>query len=279
MNGGDFWAIIGKERYSIRLDEGELLYANADVHPPLYIYQDERFRWLHFGSNAVQSVMALGKDSHQLVLPYAIFLHAFLLFKASISSALIVGSGGGSIGRFLRHHFDEAAIYAIESNRLVVQQAKTFFNVSDAVFQMNVADACSVAFGDIVTSSDVVIVDLFDADKIPACLYSAEFYCQCANVLDDDGVLAANVVVDSAEAFTKILATIRSQFQQNTLCVPVPDHKNIIILAFKRKPMDLSLSALYDRAASLSPRFNLDLATTVDEMAKVNPKNGDVFIM
>jgi len=279
MQQGDFWAVIGKERHHIKFDQGELLYANDNSHPPLYICENNRFRWLHFGSNAVQSVMVLGANSHQLVLPYTIFLQSFLLFNTAIGSALILGSGGGSVGRFLRYHFSAADIHAIESNHLVAQQAETFFNVSDSVCQMKIADACSMSLKDVIPAADVVIVDLFGADALPKCLYSAPFYRQCADVLSEDGMLAANIVVDNAEAFTEILANIRAQFEQCTLCIPVPDHKNIIILAFKRKPGSLRLSWLYDKAEHLSRRFNLDFAAIIDEMSKVNPKRDDVLIM
>ncbi|NOZ51938.1 MAG: hypothetical protein GXP08_02160 [Gammaproteobacteria bacterium] len=279
MQNSDFWAVIGGDTYKIKNDGGLLVYEDASAQPPLYIRENDHIRWLHFGSNAVQSAVLLGRDRHQLVLPCTIFLQSFLLFKESITSALIVGSGGGSVARFLRYHFNAAAIHAVELNHLVAQQAKAFFYLSDSVCQVSIADACTATLAEFTTAADVVIVDLFDANAIPSCLYSSDFYLQCAEVLGDAGILVANVVVDDEKAFTSILAKVRHQFQQRTLCVPVPDHKNIIILAFKQKPRHLNRVALDDIAVRLSPYFDLDLALIIDEIFKVNPKKDGVLIM
>ena len=78
----------------------------------LEVIDDDITRTLYFGSRAKQSSMLLAHPT-VLVLTYTQAMLAALLFQPAPRSALVIGLGGGSLPKFLFHHFPDCQVRAV----------------------------------------------------------------------------------------------------------------------------------------------------------------------
>src|SRR5688572_5636343 len=68
---------------------------------------------------------------HELVLPYTKALAASVVFRPQPRRVLIVGLGGGALPAFLRKHFPEAHVTAVELDPAVIDVARRFFGFKE----------------------------------------------------------------------------------------------------------------------------------------------------
>jgi spermidine synthase len=149
-------------------------------------------RTLEFTPGDIQSEMLLARPD-ALVLDYARAMMAFALFVPRPRHIIMVGLGGGSLAKFCYRHFPHTRITVIELRRDVIALREQFrVPPDDARFRVLHADAVDV-IASLHGSADVLLVDGFDADGLPAQLGSASFYAACHRALADGGVAAANI--------------------------------------------------------------------------------------
>ena len=95
---------------------------------------------------------------------------------------------------------------------------------------------------------DVLLVDGFNADGLPAELGSRSFYEACRRRLSDDGMLVANLVTDEPD-FHRYLRSLREVFGNAvTLAPSEASEHNVTILAWKGGDGVPSLMTMFDRA-------------------------------
>ena len=94
------------------------------------ISEKDGVRYLHLGSSTVQSAMRLG-DPVELVLSYTRAMMGFLLFVPEPSRVAMIGLGGGSLPKFVRHHMPAARISVVENNPSVIAAARSHFEVPE----------------------------------------------------------------------------------------------------------------------------------------------------
>ena len=87
-------------------------------------------RSLHLGSSTVQSAMRIS-DPIELVLSYTQAMMGFLLFTPEPARVAMIGLGGGSLPKFVRHHMPTTRIIVVESNPRVISAARSFFEVPE----------------------------------------------------------------------------------------------------------------------------------------------------
>ena len=149
-------------------------------------------RTLTFAAGDVQSEMRLSTP-WALVLAYSRAMMCFALFVPSPRHIVMVGLGGGSLAKFCYRHFPAARITVIELRADVIALRGQFgIPPDDARFNVIHADATRwlAAHPGI---ADVLVLDGFDADGLPAALGSAAFYRDCRRTLRDNGVLVTNI--------------------------------------------------------------------------------------
>ena len=102
---------------------------------------DDGFRILRFERwGARQTVVKLGDPDH-LELPYARAVPIAFVFVEEPASALVIGLGGGTIPSFLRKHFPDMKIDAVDIDPAVVEVAKSHFGFrEDAKMRAHVED-------------------------------------------------------------------------------------------------------------------------------------------
>src|SRR5512136_1411225 len=92
------------------------------------VYISEKFgvRTLHIGSDTVQSAMRIARPL-DLEVVYTRSMMAFLLFNPQPQNVHMIGLGGGSLAKFVYHHFPAARVTAVEVNPQVVAIARQYF--------------------------------------------------------------------------------------------------------------------------------------------------------
>jgi spermidine synthase len=110
---------------------------------------------------------------------------------------------------------------------------------------------------------DVLLVDGYDADGLPAELGSRTFYEACRRRLSDDGILVANLVTDEPD-FHRYLRSLREVFANAVTLAPSEGSQhNVTVFAWKDDADGLpSLAAMLDRARGLAAGHAVNLHAT-----------------
>jgi spermidine synthase len=222
-------------------------------------------RSLRFGAGeGRQSVVKIGDPRH-LELPYARVLPASLAFAQNPESLLVLGLGGGTLPAFFHSHFPKIRIDVVELDPGVVGVAKEFCGfIEDARMRVHVGDA-----RDFVEAScggyDMIILDCFDSNFIPAHLTTLEFLRNVRQALAPKGIAVANVWGrGSNRLYAHMLLTYRAAFKDlYILDVPEPGTKIFVALT-RRKQMTRDKLLALARKIARRRDFTYDLS---DEIA------------
>ena len=260
---------------------GALLFACANPEgvifegPSLFgsIYVEDSakgLRTLMFERNgARQSVVKLGDPDH-LELSYARTVLAGLPLAGKMHRVLVLGLGGGSLPMFLHHNFPEALIEVVEIDPAVVSVAKQFFDVrEDEGLRIRLGDARSFVEASAPGFYDLIIVDAFGANSVPAHLSTREFILALRRAVVPEGVVIGNLWRRPFNAaYDSMVLTYLSVFEQN-IVLDVPADVNSIVLALPRKA-PINREILADMAGELarSRKFRVDLANIVNTAFK-----------
>lgn len=254
----------------MEFDPGELLYLRRSAFQSIEVSQSNGLRLLRTDRRAVQSALDLARPE-RLVLPYMQAMLSGLLFQAPPDSVLLLGLGGGDLMRFLLHHLPQSTLHAVEIDSTMVEVARNWFALPESgKISVQVEDAAAY-LGQSRRHYDLLLVDIYGGEQLPTLFFDEAFYQHCHERLRDSGMLALNLLTDDAGSFRDILQRLRARFDRNTLCLTVPGHLNVIVLAFKQRPTGLSKPALSARAMQLWQRFGLDFDAGITELFSTNP--------
>jgi spermidine synthase len=207
--------------------------AAAPPAPPL-VTTSGKLRTLAFAEGELQSAMLLS-DPDRLVLAYCRAIMAFALFVPRPRHIVLVGLGGGSLAKFCYRYFPQARISVIELRADVIAlRAQFAVPEDDQRFQVIHADA-SVWLAGQRDCADVLVVDGFDRDGLPAALGSARFYGDCRRALHDGGVLVANIFSYDPQ-YPGMLARLELMFDARVCRFEGVAGNNRILFAVKAAP-------------------------------------------
>lgn len=241
------------------------------------VYEQGQRRWLSFGDEGVQSIIDL-EDAAVLVSPVCRAMLAVLLFIPAPRQALLLGAGGATLARYLQNH--RAAIQGdcVEVSSAVAEIADKYFQCpgKNQGWRMIVADArehieqCQRYY-------DLVFLDIGDEGVSPAWLFEPLFLGQCRKTLRRGGALVINIIQESAEKFASALWNIRQTFDLRTVCLSVPEHRNILVFAFNGVPQHSDLETLERRIPHLTDQWGLEFQQFWQRMKELNPRNSGIF--
>lgn len=207
------------------------------------------------------------------------YLLAEMLFVPPPQKVLLLGLGGGDLLRFFDCHFPLCSVTAMELDPVIVKVAKEFFHLPAESVRFSLAVGNALTFYEqISTSQDLIFLDVFQDAHLPAEFSEMAFFLQCKQALSEKGCLAINLIPKDAADFTGTLARLRVVFDKFTLCLTVPQHQNIIILAFNERPADLSRAALEKKATQLLG-LGVDFSAVIDDLFVTNPTINDELII
>lgn len=205
-------------------------------HVKPFVDESHRGKALHFSMYEIQSRMKI-EDPDALDLEYTRTMMAVLLFNAQPDSIGMIGLGGGSLAKFCYRHLPKSCIQVVEINPHVIALRDEFHVPADD-------ERFSIVRGDgayfvrhCPNRFDVLFVDGFDSDGLPARLSSQPFYENCRESLHSDGIMVANLH-PAHRHYGIQLERIHRSFNDAVLVVDDGERGNSIVFACRGPGFD-----------------------------------------
>ncbi len=252
-----------EEIYELRPDQSQLLYSERINDQLIEVREFKRYRWLQIGGRSIQSLMDVNLPS-QIMVPSDKAMMTALLFFPKPQQLLNIGLGGGLFERFFAATFPELKITSLESDETVIRLSKEFFFISEESPIIN--DSAEYFLAKRNASCDIILCDIFTAEKHPGCLYEKEFYANASYCLNRTGIFALNLIPDSEEDVVAIVIAMKNNFHHISL-LEVAGHSNIILFASQCKLLDrVNLEV---EADALFKRTRLDLTDVPQRLTRL----------
>ena len=207
-------------------------------------------------------------------MPAARAMNSWLLFKESIDQGLIIGLGGGSLARYLLHHFSECRLKAVEYRASVVRIARSHFGLPlEPRLKVIVDDGAHFVRNHVHTHSgqySLILVDAFDVDGLANSVASIGFFDACKTLLSTDGMLLINLWATEKTVSGACVQWLQAAFKDKLLVLPVRNRGNMIVLAFNSGTPRYTMKNLKQKAAELESRYQLEFPLFLKDIAKHN---------
>lgn len=229
------------------------------------IREKDGLRTLHFDSDRVQGAMRIAQP-YELALEYTREMMACLLMRDASRfprNILLIGLGAGSQAKFLYRHCPQAHLTAVEISPRVVDAAGEHFElpVDPARLEIVIGDGCEY----IQTTDkifDLILVDGFNEHAHPGDLNTLPFYSACRARLNEQGLLAVNLI-GLSHGYKGGYAHIETAFDQRAVLFPKCKSGNTIAFAATGEAIDVSLEELKERARAFEALTGLALLPSI----------------
>jgi len=232
---------------------------------PIDISEQAGVRYLHFGSLWIQGAMRIARPWH-LELDYTKEMMACLLLREGVRfprRVLLIGLGAASLTKFLYRHYPLAQLTVVEIEPDVVAAARQFFKLPDDPLRINIVIGDGARFVEEYDKQfDLILVDGFDENARAGELDTLPFYENCHRRLNDNGILAVNLLGRS-RGYKASFERIREAFGDRALVFPSCDSGNVIAFAARGKPIRIALDDLKEEAERLKQKTDLNLLPTL----------------
>jgi len=226
---------------------------------------------------ARQSVVKPGDPDH-LELSYTRAAFVGLALCEEPRRVLVVGLGGGTLPTFLRKHYPNAAIDVAEIDPDVVDVAKKFFGFrEDERMRVHVGDGRAFIEDVRQPQYDMIFLDAFGAESVPAHLTTQEFLQAVRRAVKPNGVVIGNVWGPfSNRLYASMLRTYQETFDEVLVMDVFGDFNNIFFALPRKQRLSRSELALAARKISAAKQFRFDLGDLVEYgFFHANEKNQD----
>ena len=231
-------------------------------------------RSLHFGTYPRQSTMSLAKP-HSLKLTYTQSMMACLLLNPAPRRALVIGLGGGSLTKFLLHHFPNCYVDVIEFRQDVIDVAHKYFQLPRDEPRLRIVkgdgydELQSIYFaGD--AEYDLVLADAYDHEGMADTVRGQAFFDACAGVLTEVGVLSVNLWGSDRALFNQSMSRINRSFNNQSMILPVENKGNVIGLASRRTLSTADLKRLRPKVMQMELNLAINLPKSLDDLIRQN---------
>ena len=222
--------------------------------------EGNNLRALRFGRDGVRQSLVKLDDPEHLALAYTAVALTGLTLCAEPRRFLVIGLGGGSLPRFLRHHYPEATIDAVDINPEVAIAAITQLGFrEDPAMRIHIADGRKF-IENVRKPYDAVFLDAYGADSVPLHLTTREFMDAVRRATRSDGVVVGNVWQNSSRPpYAAIVSTYRASFD-TFYVLRVRGTGNRILLAAPHRN-NIEPNELIEKGRQISARkkFRFDL--------------------
>jgi spermidine synthase len=242
---------------------------------PIDISEQDGVRFLHFGSTWVQGAMRIARPWN-LELEYTREMMASLLMRDEARwprRVLLIGLGAASLTKFLYRYRPEAHLTIVEIEPAVVAAARHFFKLpeDDKRIHMVIGDGAEFVLG---TNKkyDLILVDGFNEHAHPGQLNSLPFYQACRSRLNDQGIMAVNLL-GLCKGVLGGFAHIHTAFDDRALLFPSCESGNTIAFATEGEPVDIDLDVLTEKALAFKEETGLNLLPTLTRLVPACANN------
>ncbi len=202
-----------------------------DETPQPYVRDALDTRSLRFSMSAIQSRMHLLRPD-ALELEYTRIVMGWLMLRPAAERLAMIGLGGGSIAKFCRRYLPHTSMVVVEIDARVIALREAFCVPPDGA-RFRIVEGDGAAF---IASTeerfDVLVVDGFDAEGMPAALGTQRFYDNCFDVLSVDGLFVVNLHAGHPQHAVYVDRIARS-FGQRLLRVEDRAGSNAVVFAAK----------------------------------------------
>ncbi|NQZ53969.1 MAG: spermidine synthase [Piscirickettsiaceae bacterium] len=231
-------------------------------------------RSMHFGTFPRQSSMSL-RTPHTLELSYTESMMACLLLNPTPERVLVIGLGGGSLVKFLLHHFPHCHIDVVEYRQDVVKVAHAYFNVpeNDPRLNIHIADGylfVQQRYYQADADYDLLLVDAYDHIGMSASIGVQAFFDACAGVLTSRGVMSINLWGSDKPLFNQTMTRINQSFEGRTMTLPVENKGNVIGLAMMKTITHAALKKMKKPVEQQEINFNINLPKSLRGLMRQN---------
>jgi spermidine synthase len=233
------------------------------------IWDEDGRRSLWFDDLILQSEIDLEDPAH-LPNPVNRAMLANLVFAPPPRHVLLAGCGGGAIGRWFAAVSPQTRGTAVELSPTVARLARTYFDfpAEGGNWQLVVADIRTYVLQDS-TRYDFILVDLEQEQATPDWVTEPAFLGACRQRLADDGILLLNLLTGDAAATGAALFRLRCEFGPETLVLALPEHDNLLALAFSGNTPPLPAAA---QLVDASRRWGIDFQALGPLFARIAPE-------
>lgn len=192
---------------------------------------------------------------------------------------LFVGLGGGAMPTFTRRVRPDLRIVAAEIDPAIVRVAQDWFGFrqDDRMHAMAV-DGRALIENRSAGTFDVVLLDAFSDDEIPASLTTVEFLTAVHRSLNPGGVVVSNLWTGNP-LYASMVATYRTVFG-DVVALRVPGRPQVILLAAGDRALDVA--TLHAAAARLHQRAPAGLSFDLPSLVRdhwFRPESTDARVL
>ncbi len=255
--------------------ERQLLFSQQDTDLTVRVWQEGDRRWLDFDDTVIQSEIILDQPE---TLPLALNRHmlAGCLFVEQPRTILLAGTGGGATARYLSHRFPMVSGDAVELSPLICDVARDYFEFPQGEEWQLHAQDINQYVAECQQLYDQIIIDIAEEQLTPDWIAEREFLQHCRGLLTEQGHIAVNVLVNDGSALMHFLSAIRAVFNGMTVCMSVPEHRNIVVFAYNSEP-EFDKFAITEKLQDLEQNWGLEFNDFYQQMLKDNPKESGVL--
>ncbi|MDE2388254.1 MAG: fused MFS/spermidine synthase [Betaproteobacteria bacterium] len=248
---------------------------------PIDIREEAGVRTLHFGSDWIQGAMRIARP-WRLELDYTREMMASLLLRDDTRfprNALLIGLGAASLTKFLYRYYPSAKLTVVEIEPRVVAAARQFFKLPDDPLRLNIVIADGAHYiAERNKTYDLILVDGYDADAHPGELNMLPFYQMCRARLNDNGIIAVNLLGRS-HGYQASLERIKTAFDGRALAFPSCDSGNVIALAATGEKVEIPLTELKEQVLELKEKTGLNLLPTLTRLEQAKSCLGGILMI
>lgn len=171
--------------------QGEIIHHTRDALGGILVIDYRKHRVLTFDSVFEQSKI----DRRQPHLPVHEYNRAMMLPAAFARPrhVTVLGLGGGVMVNAFHHLYPDCRIHAVELRPAVVDVAREFFSLPDSNrLTITIADARNALDALPDAGTDMILADLYNADRMSPAQAQRHFVDECSRALTDGGWLALN---------------------------------------------------------------------------------------
>ncbi len=224
---------------------------------------------------------AIWLDTLEPALIYPRYSIASLLFDDSPESAVVLGLGAGTFGRYVQKRLPDLEIDFIEIDPAVAEEAQEWMGFEPGpTRRLHIQDGRRYLAEAAGRKWDLIFCDTYLGLSVPFQNTTLEFFQLTRERLNDDGVLMVNFAAGLKNPFTEALYATIGEVYRHTYLFDVPQTSNSVLIGTDR-PVRATREMLTDRARELDARmaFNPPFTEVASRLFEVDLDTNELLIL
>ena len=250
------------------------VHVQHDEHGPIEIVEEAegKLRSLRFGSTARQSTMFTARPT-ELALEYTRTMASGLVFLPhQPTRVLVLGLGGGSLPKFLLHHYPQCQVDVVEIRPAIAEVANRFFGLPEPNdrFCLHLTDGLEFLESVAASTYDLIFVDLHNANGMAPIVDAESFPQSCRKAMRGGGVAIYNLWFGVRPEQEQRLSRRLDYTFDHLLRLPIAGKLNCV--AFGLTKSEIDLATLAGRSEIVGPKLGLAISSMLIQLQKRHPQ-------